>query len=110
VNPDIFLSSVAELLAHQSPLLLVAGGGLAFVGYHYQRAPRAARIALLGLALMFAAGVVHSLLVGVMMAQSESGTIDVETVTLIGWVTVLVRGIGLALVVQAVIIDRPIPV
>jgi len=109
VHPTIFLSNVADLLAHQTPMLLASGGGMAFVGYHYKRAPRAARIAMLGLSLVFAASLCTAFFDGVLVTQGDAGIVTPAAVTAVSWLTVLARGVGLALVAHAVIIDRPNP-
>lgn len=88
-------------------MLLASGGGMAFVGYHYHRAPRAARIAILGLALVFAAGLCTAFFGGVLVTQGDAGIVKPEFVAVVSWLTVLARGVGLALIAHAVMIDRP---
>ena len=101
-----FVSDIAEQLAYRTPYLVVYAVGLAVALQYLHPGARHARLALLALGVMAAGEVVGAVAVGSSLAQIRMGKGVALSIEATGWLTALVRAIGIATLVAAVFLDR----
>lgn len=101
-----FVPDIVEQLSYRSPYLIVYVVGLAVALQNLRPGARHARLALLALGVMAAGEVVGALAVGSSLAQIRTGKGVALSIEAAGWLTALVRTVGIGTLVAAVFLDR----
>jgi hypothetical protein len=106
VADSSFVPDIVEQLTYRAPYLIVYAVGLVVAVQNLRPGARHARLALLALGVMAAGEVVGALAIGSSLARIRTGQGVALSIEAAGWLTALVRAVGIATLVAAVFLDR----
>jgi hypothetical protein len=106
VADSSFVPDIVEQLSYRAPYLIVYAVGMVAAVQNLRPGTRHARLALLALGVMAAGEVVGALAVGSSLAQIRTGKGAAISIEAAGWLTALVRTVGIGTLVAAVFLDR----